>query len=95
MSTLFDPLLKYSSLRTDYLESLPNRSILDRWSLSSIIINFAIPVCLLIVLVFILKYRYDNKQKKIELAKALQKQIKINKDKLQKQESYKKWDLEN
>lgn len=91
MSTLFDPLLKFSSLRTDYLESPPNRSIFERWSISEMLINVVIPLCILIAVIFILKERYDTKQQRIKLAETFQKQVRNNQKKISRQQKYRNW----
>jgi len=76
MSSLLNDILNYSKLHFDYLIEASRKSVFERYTWTEMIINFIIPILVLIIFVFILKKRYVDKKVKIKLADNFKKSIK-------------------
>jgi hypothetical protein len=75
MSNLLNDILKYSKLHFDYLVEASRKSVFERYTWDEMVINFVIPILVIIVFVFILKKRYMDKKVKIKLASNFKKKI--------------------
>jgi hypothetical protein len=75
MSNLLNDILNYSKLHFDYLIEASRKSVFERYSWDEMVINFIVPLLVIIVFVFILKKRYMDKKVKIKLASNFKKKI--------------------
>lgn len=75
MSNLLNDILNYSKLHFDYLVEASRKSVFERYTWDEMVINFVIPLLVIIIFVFILKKRYMDKKVKIKLASNFKKKI--------------------
>ena len=83
-SPLLNDLLNFSTLHSNYIIESSRKSIFERYSLIDIIINIFIPALILLIVLFMLKKKYDDKKVKIFLAQRFKKDIKKNNKKFKK-----------